>query len=138
MATVSVQLLPEAQTEITSVKSGIALMTEAGGGLDRSFSATDLVAAGLGSCIGAGVSRILERRDIPLSESFIEVEKEMGTDPSRIARLEVTIFVPTAYDEKTEKIILRSAHACPVGRSLNSEIGIAVAFAADGSSDPGS
>ncbi len=136
MATVSLQLLPEAQCEITSVKSGATMMTEAGGGLDRTFSATDLVAAGLGACIGAGVGRILERRDIPLSESFLEVEKTMGTEPSRIEKLEVTIFVPTAYDEKTEKILLRSAHTCPVGRSLNSEIEIAVAFVTDDPADP--
>ena len=129
MATVSLQLLPEAQCEITSVKSGATFITEAGGGLDRSFSATDLVAAGLGACIGAGVGRIVERREIPLADCFIEVDKTMGTEPSCISALEVTIFVPVEQDDKLEKIILRAAHACPVGRSLNSEITIAVAFA---------
>lgn len=130
MATVSLQLLPEAQCEITSAKSGATFITEAGGGLDRSFSATDLVAAGLGACIGAGVGRILERREIPLVDCLIEVEKTMGTEPSRISALEVTIFVPAEQDDKLEKVILRAAHACPVGRSLNSEITIAVAFIA--------
>jgi len=131
VATVSLQLLPEAQCEVTSVKSGATFVTEAGGGLDRSFSATDLVAAGLGACIGAGVGRIVERRDIHLADCFIEVEKTMGTEPSRISELEVTIFVPVEQDDKLEKIILRAAHACPVGRSLNSEITIAVAFATE-------
>jgi putative redox protein len=128
MATVSLQLLPEAQCEVTSLKSGATFITEAGGGLDRSFSATDLVAAGLGACIGAGVGRILERREIPLADCSIEVEKTMRAEPSRISELEVTIFVPVEQNDKLEKIILRAADACPVGRSLNSEITIAVAF----------
>lgn len=131
MATVEVSPLGDGQTRVTHGGSGNTFETDSSpewGGGGRSFSATDLVAAGLGACIGSSIATPLERRGIDLSGVRVSVDKTVGTDPKRIEHLAVTIEVPAAEDPTLEKVLLKVSGLCPVGRSLDCGESVHVVF----------
>lgn len=95
------------------------------GGDASAFSPTDLVGAGLASCILTTMAMFAERHGIDLSGATAKVEKHMSTPPAprRIARLPVVVMipagrVPTEMRERLEK----AGNACPVHASLHPEI----------------
>lgn len=92
------------------------------GGGGSTFSSTDLVAAGLGSCISSSLEVLAARRGIPLEAISIEVVKELATEPKRISRLAVTIALAVPFDEKVAALFERAAHTCTVHRSLHPDI----------------
>lgn len=131
MASVEVRPLGDGQTRVIHGRSGNTFETDSSpewGGGGRSFSATDLVAAGLGACIGSSIATPLERRGIDLSGVRVSVDKTVGTDPKRIEHLAVTIEVPVAEDASLEKLLHKVSGLCPVGRSLACGESIHVVF----------
>jgi uncharacterized OsmC-like protein len=92
------------------------------------FSPTDLVAAATASCMLTVMAIASEKDGIPLKGSKASVEKEMTTNPRRISRLIVHLYLPKAiepnYREKLETI----ANTCPVKMSLSKEMEIPVEF----------
>jgi putative redox protein len=58
------------------------------------------------------------------------VKKVMVADPvRRIGRLEVSIRVPGELDAKARETLEKTAHTCPVHKSLAESVEIPVAFA---------
>ena len=115
----------QGRTRIIHESTGSEISTDVSpqfGGGGSTFSSTDLIAAGLGSCISSSLEVIAQRKDIPLEAISIVVEKELGTDPKRITRLAVTIEVDVPADEKLAKLFERAAHTCTVHRSLHADI----------------
>lgn len=113
------------RTKIIHEATGSEIATDVSpefGGGGSTFSSTDLVAAGLGSCISSSLEVLAERQGIPLDAIVILVEKELGTEPKRISRLAVTISVAQPSDEKLAKLFARAAHTCTVHRSLHPDI----------------
>ncbi len=122
------------RTRIVHESTGTEISTDVSpefGGGGSTFSSTDLIAAGLGSCISSSLEVIAGRKEVPLEAISIAVEKELGTDPKRITRLAVTISVAIPADEKLAKLFERAAHTCTVHRSLHPDIDspIEVSFA---------
>ncbi len=112
--------------------SGASFRTDAptdNQGLGQSFSATDLVATGLATCV-LTILGILGRRDgIDLRGMTASVEKHMVADPHRrIARLPMTLTIPTRLDDEQKKRLERAAHLCPVKQSLRSDIDMPITF----------
>ena len=101
------------------------------GGDASGFSPTDLVAAGLASCILTTMAMWAERHGIDLSGTSATVEKHMTTPPAprRIARLPVVITIPAGQvpaemRERMEKV----GHACPVKASLHPEVDAGIEY----------
>ena len=100
------------------------------GGEGTAFSPTDLVGAGLASCILTTIAIFAERNEIELTGSRAHVTKEMTSDaPRRIARLATTVTLPAAkvpegIRERLEKV----GHACPVHRSLHPDVEAPIRF----------
>lgn len=90
-------------------------------GRGASFSPTDLVAAGLGSCILTTVAIISENNNhpIPLAGARASVVKEMVSNPRRIGKLTVEIDIPHALSDEDVKYVENIARTCPVHRSLH-------------------
>ena len=131
MAAIQVTPLGDGQTRVAHGGSGVELTTDASpewGGGGRSFSATDLVAAGLGACIGSSIAGVLERREVDLHAVRIDVEKTLGTEPKKIDHLDVVIHLPGSEDEQLRRLVERAAAACAVGRSLGCGETVTVAF----------
>lgn len=133
MSTVTVRLLGRGQCVVVHTRSGVQLQTDAPpeyGGRGQSFSATDLLAAALGSCIATSIDRIAERHGLPLQAIAIRIDKELAVNPKRVTRLTVTVLVPTATPSEVLDRLRHAAATCPVHRSLNPDITIALRFQA--------
>lgn len=111
---------------------GATLKTDAPkdiGGEASAFSPTDLVAAGLASCILTTMAMYAERNGLSLEGAKASVEKHMSTTaPRRIARLPVVVTmpagVPTEWREKLERV----GHTCPVHASLHPDVDAPIEF----------
>ena len=98
------------------------------GGDASAFSPTDLVAAGLASCILTTIAMWGERHDIDLTGSTAHVGKEMGGSPRKIARLPVSITVAGNVPEEMRERLEKVAHSCPVHASLHPDIDAPMTF----------
>jgi uncharacterized OsmC-like protein len=114
---------------VEHVGSGTVVMTDLPpeyGGTGRSFSATDLLAAALGTCIATSIDRVAERAGIPPEALRVEVDKELSATPKRVARLTVRIVLERPADDAARERILRAARTCPVHRSLHPDVRVEV------------
>lgn len=129
MAEIIVVPLADGRTRITHPGSGSSIVTDSSpewGGRGRGFSATDLVAAALGACIGSSIAPVLERRGVDVEHVTIRVTKTLATDPKRISHLHTTITLPNDTEPGVRSIVERAASACAVGRSLGCTHDLAV------------
>ncbi len=121
-------------TEMKHGPSGVTLRTAApldNQGDGSSFSPTDLVAAALAGCMVTTLAIVAERDGIDLSGVTFRVEKEMASNPRRIARLPVEIHLPAALTADERIKLERAAHTCPVHRSLRDDVDKDVRFVYD-------
>jgi putative redox protein len=114
------------RTTATHLRSGTKINTDApvdNKGKGEFFSPTDLVATGLGACIVTTMAMSAETQGVSMEGARVTVNKIMGSDPRRIARIEIDIYMPDLpYTEKERKILDRASHLCPVARSLSAEL----------------
>ena len=115
-------------TEMEHLESGQKVLTDApkdNQGLGRTFSPTDLVASSLGSCMMTIIAIAARTHKITILGMDSNISKIMSsTSPRRIDRIDIVIDIRGEFDEKSKKIIERSAKNCPVHHSLNSDIHI--------------
>ena len=118
--------------EATHGPSGVKLLTDApvdNQGRGASFSPTDLVATALGTCILTTMGIVAERHGWNLTGATARVEKVMVSTPvRRIARLEVVVTMPAELDQRARTKLEKTAHTCPVHKSLIPEIELPVRF----------
>jgi putative redox protein len=94
------------------------------GGDATAFSPTDLIAAGLASCIVTTIAMWAERHQLEIGPARASVQKHMTTPPSprRLGRLPVVVElskgIPVEMRERLEKV----GHSCPVHASLHPEV----------------
>ena len=120
------------RTRITHEPTGTVITSEVASVKGQTFSSTDLVAAGLGSCMASSIETLAERHGVPLDAITVTVEKETSSDPRRISRLATTIEVAVAYDKKIETLFSRAAATCTVHASLHPEIDAPVTLSFNG------
>jgi len=94
------------------------------GGKGRGFSATDLLASSLASCILTIMGKASEKRGESLAGATIEIEKTMAENPRRVAKFAIVLSLPPGLSENTRKICLACVDACPVHRSLHPSIAV--------------
>jgi putative redox protein len=112
---------------LTHEPSGTTISTDApldNHGRGESFSPTDLVAAGLGSCMATIMSIAARGRNLELDGMHVHVVKEMNASPRRIGRLGVEILLPPNVSESDVQFLENAARTCPVNRSLHPDIQI--------------
>ena len=113
---------------MTHLDSGDKIVTDApkdNQGLGRTFSPTDLVVSSLGSCMITIIAIAARTHNLNILGMDSSVSKTMSNiSPRRIERIDVVIDIRGEFDEKSKKIIERSAEHCPVHHSMNSDIKI--------------
>ena len=94
------------------------------GGDATAFSPTDLVAAGLASCILTTIAMYAERNGFSIEGATASVEKHMTTPPAprRIGRLPVEVVLPANVPSEWRERLERVGHTCPVHASLHAEV----------------
>jgi len=99
-------------------------------GKGESFSPTDLVATGLGTCILTILGIISQRHAIPVGGAAVTVTKAMTTQPPRrIARLGVTVKIPQELTDEQKQRLINAAESCPVKKSLHPDIEVCMDWA---------
>lgn len=97
-------------------------------GRGESFSPTDLVATALGTCILTTMAIAAEKEQINLMNSKMTVEKEMSSNPRKIAKLKTIIELPNNLSLEKRKKLEEIAQNCPVKISLHPDIQIPIEF----------
>lgn len=132
MVKIDLQYQGELRVEAKHQPSGTRLHTDApvdNQGKGESFSPTDLVATGLGSCMATIMGIVSLKHDIDLKGMEIHVEKIMSSDaPRRIAALEVDFKIPTKPAEEKIHLLEEAAHTCPVALSIHPDIKVQTRF----------
>ena len=113
-------------TEITHLSSGSKVLTDApidNHGLGRTLSPTDLVASSLASCMLTIIAIAANTHKINIKSMEADVIKVMSkTVPRRISQIGIKMIITGICNDKSKKIIERSAKNCPVHHSLNKEM----------------
>jgi putative redox protein len=102
-------------------------------GRGETFSPTDLVATALGTCLLTTMGIVAQRHGIDLTGATVKVEKHMIADPDRrIAALPAVVTFPARVAaevaDKERALLERTAHGCPVQRSLDPRVERPIAF----------
>ncbi|MEI9940398.1 MAG: OsmC family protein [Pseudomonadota bacterium] len=115
--------------------SGAELVTDApvdNHGLGASFSPTDLVATGLGTCVATTMGIFAKKHGYRLEGTRVQVKKTMtSVAPRRIAELAVEVRLPqraTLSVASGRSDLERVAEQCPVRLSLLDAIAVPMRF----------
>jgi putative redox protein len=113
--------------EATHIQSGTQIQTDAptdNKGKGEKFSPTDLLCVALATCAITTMGIKALDIDIDLTGSTIQLTKHMLSEPRRVGKIEVLITAKTTTEltEKDKTILERSAHACPVAKSLHPDV----------------
>lgn len=121
----------EKHCELKHGPSGSSLETDAprdNHGRGERFSPTDLVAAALASCVLTTMAIMAERDGVELKGASARVGKEMSPQPRRISRLPLTVTMPSGIAADQRRRLEAAAYACPVHKSLSSDVEIKIDF----------
>lgn len=112
--------------KLTHELSGTTLITDPprdNGGEGTSFSPTDLVATGLGSCMMSVMAIAAKKEGWDLTGMSCAVEKHMSVDlPRRITGLDVQIDLPAGLAPDVRARLEVIGNTCPVIQSLHPAI----------------
>ena len=101
-------------------------------GRGESFSPTDLVATGLGTCMATVMGIVARKHGYALEGMRVHVKKKMtAAKPRRITELAVEITLPKSVTQSVAEgrsALEHEAHQCPVRLSLLDAIDVPVRF----------
>ena len=127
---IKAQYLGDDTVELEHGPSGKKMVTDLpvdNGGRGRTFSPTDLLAASLSSCILTIMSMAAKKDNLDLKGATVEVEKEMQTNPRRVARFMGRITLPAHVTGPQKEKLKAYIKACPVGGSLHPDVKVDLA-----------
>ena len=119
------------KVEIVHLDSNEKMITDApkdNNGAGSSFSPTDLIASGLGSCIITIMAIAANTNGISKFHADATIEKVMCNSPRMISDLNVEIKLSDNLTKKERTILERAALNCPVHRSLDGKINQSISF----------
>lgn len=121
------------RTQATHLRSGSRIITDAptdNRGKGEAFSPTDLVATALATCMLTIMGIRARDHGWQIEGTRSTVNKIMASNPRRIARVEIDIYMPSdkTWNDTQRQALEEAAHSCPVCRSLHPEIEVAVRF----------
>lgn len=129
--TSKVTYIGDLRTVCKHVASGDSFVTDApvdNQGLGQAFSPTDTVATALASCMFTIMGIKARGLEVDLNGSEAKVTKIMASDPRRIAKIKLTMHLPSPVSEKNRTILERAALTCPVNLSLHPDIERDISF----------
>jgi putative redox protein len=132
MSTIKMNLYENERCKITHQQSEVIITTDRPieyGGKGRSFSSTDLVSAGLGSCILTTIEPIFKRTDYDPKQLELSIVKELSQKPQMIKLFTIKISFSNKIEDSLKKKVLKAIETCPVKRSLGEEVEISVELA---------
>jgi putative redox protein len=126
METAKTKYLGDLRTEMTHVRSGSVIITDApvdNKGKGEYFSPTDLVASALGSCIFTIMGIAAREHGFSIDGSSCGITKIMTDKPRKIGEIRIEFDMTTnSYTDKQKKILDHCVKTCPVALSLNESV----------------
>jgi len=126
METATTKYLGDLRTEITHVRSGSIILTDApvdNKGKGEKFSPTDLVASALGSCIFTIMGIAAREHGFSIDGSSCKITKIMTDAPRKIGEIKIDFdFTGNDYTDKQKKILNYCVKTCPVSLTLNESV----------------
>jgi putative redox protein len=126
METATTKYLGDLRTEITHLRSGSIILTDApvdNKGKGEKFSPTDLVASALGSCIFTIMGIAAREHGFSIDGSSCRITKIMTDTPRKIGEIKIEFdFTGNDYTEKQRKILNYCVKTCPVALSLHESV----------------
>ncbi len=123
--------LGELRTECEHLKSRSKFITDApldNQGKAEAFSPTDTVATALASCMLTTMGIKARDLKVDLKESYAEVTKHMESNPRRISKIDVNLFLKGRLSDKEKAILENIARTCPVIQSIHPDIEKNISF----------
>jgi putative redox protein len=126
METAKTRYLGDLRTEMTHVRSGSVIITDAppdNKGKGEYFSPTDLVASALGSCIFTIMGIAAREHGFSIGSSSCRITKIMTDKPRKIGEIKIEFdLTSNIYTEKQKTILEYCVKTCPVALSLNESV----------------
>lgn len=126
METAKTKYLGELRTEITHLRSGSVIITDApvdNKGKGENFSPTDMVASALGSCIYTIMGIAAREHSFSIDGSTCSITKIMTDSPRKIGEIKIQFdFTMNNYTDKQKKILDYCVKTCPVALTLNESV----------------
>jgi putative redox protein len=126
METASTKYIGDLRTEITHLKSGSIIVTDApvdNKGKGEKFSPTDMVASALGSCIFTIMGIAAGEHGFSIDGASCKITKIMTEAPRKIGEIKIEFdFTGSSYSDKQKKILEYCVKTCPVSLSLNESV----------------
>lgn len=119
----------DGQTSMRHLENGAEIMTDLpldNGGKERSFSPTDIFAASLASCALTIMGKMAESRGKSVEGTRVVVEKEMASEPRRVAKIKLQFIFPDSVADDDRAKWLKSLHACPIHNSIHPDLAVEV------------
>ena len=93
-------------------------------GRGESFSPTDLVATGLGTCMLTMMGIVANKNGWNIDGATVSVQKHMTANPRRIGRIDVAIHVPKKPGAEAQDTLEKAALTCPVAETLGDRVDV--------------
>ena len=91
-------------------------------GKGERFSPTDLLCVSLATCMLTTMGIKAGDMNVEITNAKAEVTKHMASDPRRVAKIEVSVSLPSVNNEKDREILEKTGTNCPVAKSIHPEI----------------
>ena len=117
------------RTQCKHLQSGNKITTDApveNHGSGEAFSPTDLAVTALGSCLLTIMGIAAKTHGINIDKSLARVTKFMSTNPRRIGKIIVEIYIPYETSPKAQRLLNQAAKSCPVHHSMHPDIEIEI------------
>ena len=126
METTKTKYLGDLRTEMTHLRSGSVIITDApvdNKGRGEYFSPTDLVASALGSCIFTIMGISAREHGFSIDGSSCSITKIMTDKPRKIGEIRIEIdLTANSYTDKQKRILDIAVKTCPVALSLHESV----------------
>ena len=126
MATTMTKYLGDLRTEMTLLRSGSKIITDApvdNKGKGEYFSPTDLIASALGCCIFTIMGIAAREHGFSIEGTSCTITKIMADSPRKIAEIKIEFDLTAgSYNEKQKKILDYCVRTCPVALSLHESV----------------
>ena len=126
METAATKYKGDLRTEITHIRSGSVITTDApvdNKGKGENFSPTDLVASALGSCIFTIMGIAAREHGFSIDGASCKITKIMTEKPRKIGEIKIDFdFTSNEFTDKQKKILEYCVKSCPVALSLNESV----------------
>ncbi|MDP4285839.1 MAG: OsmC family protein [Bacteroidota bacterium] len=117
--------------EAVHIQSKSTLETDAPSdnrGKGERFSPTDLMCVSLATCMLTTMGIKAADMNVDITNASADVTKHMASDPRRIAKIEVAVYLPGDNNEKDKMLLEKTGNNCPVAKSIHPDIELVIHY----------